>query len=113
LREGNKIEQIKDENGRLFVFLHMNKEDQNEFINEAITAGCFAQSIPFMVRQAGEDLISKKLYHNDKEITDIEGMLNGVRPYLTISNVSPDSGLSYYNWTFLESIIESGWKRQF
>lgn len=109
------MEQVKDKDGRLFVYLHANKTEQNNFIQEAVANDCFAHPIPFMIRQAERDIITKKLYHKGKEVTDTDTdwFFNGARPCLTVSNANPDAGLPYCNWTYLESIIESGWRKQF
>jgi len=111
-----EVNEVKDKDNRLFVFVHTNKVDQQNFITEAQNNNCFAQPVNFMVLQAGKDIYSKKIYHQDKEIADLDEMKrlwNGVRPYLSISNANPDCIGNYSNWTYLESIIETGWKRQF
>lgn len=101
---------------KLFVYAHANSQDQQNFINEAENNNYFVQPVNFMVLQAGKDIYTNKIYHQDKEITsidDLRGLWNGVRPYLSISNANPDDIGNYSNWTFLESIIETGWKGQF
>ena len=115
-KEDCNMQEVKDKDNKLFIFVHTNKVDQQNFITEAINSNCFAQPVNFMILQAGKDIYSKKIYHQDKEITDLEEMKhlwNGVRPYLSISNANPDYIGNYSNWTYLESIIETGWKRQF
>ena len=110
------MNEVKDKDNRLFVYVHGNSAEQQKFIIEALENNCFAQSIDFMVLQAGKDHYTNKIYHQGKEVTeleDIEGLWNGVRPYLSISNANPDYIGDYCNWTFLESIIEFGWKKQF
>jgi len=112
----NEVQEVKDKDNRLFVFVHWNNQHQQEFIIEAQTNNCFAQPVKFQMLQAEKDHITNKIYHQGKEITDIEEMKrlwNGVRPYLSISNANPDCIGNYSNWTYLESIIETGWKRQF
>jgi len=114
--ENKQITEVKDKDNRLFVFVHTNKVDQQNFITEAQNNNCFAKPVNFMVLQAGKDIYSKKIYHQDEEITDLNEMKrlwNGIRPYLSISNANPDCIGNYSNWTYLESIIETGWKRQF
>jgi len=109
-----EITEMKDKDNRLFIFVHGNSQEQQNFITEAINSNCFAQPVNFMVLQAGKDHYTNKVYHQGKEIIDIEEMKRlSVRPYLTISNANPDRISEYCNWTYLESIIETGWKRQF
>jgi len=115
-KEGNKLEQVKDKDNRLFVYVHWNNQHQQDFLAEAKENNCFAQPIDFTVLQAGRDHITNKVYHQGKEITDLEEMKrlwNGTRPYFSISNANPDYIGNYCNWTYLNSIIETGWKRQF
>lgn len=102
-----------DKNNRLFVYLHGNEEDQQEFLSKAKENDCFAQPINFMIRQAALDVFTRKTYYEGKEIKyDKNFFWNGTRPYMTISNANPDKIGSYYNWTYLENIIETGWKKQ-
>jgi len=111
-----KPSEVKDKDNRLFVFIHGNDQDQQNFLVKAIDNKCFAQPINFMILQAGMDLFKNKIYFQGKEIIDKkekENLWNGTRPYLTISNANPDHIGNYYNWSYLESIIETGWKKQF
>ena len=111
-----EITEMRDKDNKLFVFVHANDQEQQKFLTEALENNCFAQPVNFMVLQAGKDIYSNKIYHRGEEVTDLEEMKrlwNGVRPYLSISNANPDRISEYCNWTYLESIIETGWKRQF
>lgn len=108
--------EIRDKDNRLFIFVHGNNDEQQNFIIEATDNNCFAQPVNFMTLQAGKDIYTNKIYHKDKEIIELEEvkrLWNGVRPYFTISNANPDRIAGYCNWTYLESAIETGWKRQF
>jgi len=114
--EDSNMNEVKDKDNRLFIYIHGNSAEQQKFIIEAQENNCFAQPIDFAVLQAGKDHITNKVYHQGKEITEpeeIKRLWNGTRPYLTISNANPDHIGNYCNWTYLESIIETGWKRQF
>jgi len=111
-----EITEMRDKDNKLFVFVHANNQEQQKFLTEALENNCFAQPVNFMILQAGKDIYSNKIYHRGEEVTDLEEMKslwNGVRPYLTISNANPDCIGNYSNWTYLESIIETGWKKQF
>jgi hypothetical protein len=110
------MKQGKDEENRLFVYVHVNSQDQQNFIIEAENNNYFVQPINFMGLQAGKDIYTNKIYLQDKEITsikDVKSLWNGIRPYLSISSANPDNIGNYFNWTFLESIIETGWREQF
>ena len=112
----NKTQEVKDKDNRLFIFVHGNNEEQQNFLTKAMDSDCFAQPVNFMILQAGKDIYTNKIYHKDKEVVKLEEyerLWNGVRPYLTISNINPDRISGYCNWTYLESIIETGWKSQF
>ena len=111
-----EITEMRDKDNKLFVFVHANDQEQQKFLTEALENNCFAQPVNFMVLQAGKDIYTNKVYHQDKEITEpeeIKRLWNGTRPYFSISNANPDHIGNYCNWTYLESIIETGWKRQF
>ena len=110
-----EVSDMKDKNNRLFVYVHATEEMQNDFLKEAMENGCFAQSVNFMVRQGAVNIFRKKVYNQGKEI-DVEErnkLWNGIRPYMSISNGNPDKIGNYYNWTYLECAIETGWKSQF
>jgi len=111
-----EITEMKDKDSKLFIFVHANSQEQQKFLTEALGNNCFAQPVNFMVLQAGKDHYTNKIYHRGEEVTTDEEMKrlwNNVRPYLTISNANPDRISEYCNWTYLESIIETGWERQF
>lgn len=99
----------------LVVLAHQSLSDQKEFIFEAIKQNFIATRVPFQLLQ---------LEYNNGELW-LEGnpiltpfktkrwFANGIRPYLTITNVSPDCATCYYNWSPLASVIETGWRNQF
>lgn len=101
---------MKDLNNRLFVFMHGDGEEQQQFIKQCHENECFAQEIQFMVGQKPITFYRRSI---DNESLEKTININGERPYLTVSNANPDQVGKYFNWTYLESIIESGWERQF
>lgn len=100
---------------RMYLFVHGDEKDQTAFIKDATEKGCFVQPVRFMVRQGHLNLMTNRAYlPNGEEIAqDDERLINGVRPYMTISTANPDEILHYYNWTSLEAALECGWKGQF
>ena len=106
---------MKDKDDRLFVYVHSEEKEQNSFLKEATENNCFAQPIKFMVRQGTKNIFTKKVYFQGKEINKEEQktLWNGLRPHMTISNANPDKIGNYCNWTYLESIIQTGWQQQF
>lgn len=113
--EIEKVSEVKHKDGRLFIFIHATEDMQNYFLKEAIENDCFAQAVNFMVRQGAVNIFQNKMYFQGKEINcqEKKTLFNGVRPYISISNANPDKIGDYYSWTYLESALETGWKRQF
>lgn len=101
---------MRDQNSRLFVFMHGDEEEQKSFIKLCQENDCFAQAIPFMVRQRPKSIYPRS---KNNEPLDTQIYFNGERPYLTVSNANPYNVGEYCNWTYLESAIERGWQSQF
>lgn len=101
---------MKHKDNRLFVYMHGDAEEQQDFIKQCQENDCFAQEINFMVRQKPLSYYPRS---QNQEPLDKKQFFNGERPYFTVSRANPDLADHYMNWTWLESALETGWQGQF
>lgn len=90
---------------RLYIFAHLDEEGQGEFLKECKEQNIFAEPLrflPFQLPQNWGDSISE-----DEE----KQYRNGARPFFTVSKASPDHIGNYYNWSYLETVVQKGWKQ--
>lgn len=92
----------------LYVLAHTGIEDQNEFLEHAKKHGEMAYPIPFAPRECGLDntrLVRSVEYHGDeyRDINEIEKREKcNIRPFLSITTMTPSAAIYYYNWTSLD-----------
>lgn len=98
--------QVKDnQNERLFIFAHVDEEQQLDFLKECSEKDWFAEPLRFMPFQLPEKF--------DEPVSEDEAKKyrNGTRPYFSISKANPDDIGNYFNWSYLETVVQKGWKQ--